>query len=194
MSGRRPLSPGNSPPPPPGSATARLAASLGRTGVVQMDANTGTVRIAGTLDGYLTGPTRTAPAAAALGYVRTHLAALGLRTSDLRSFRLTRDYRDVAGTHHLSWTQFVQGIPVFGNGLQAAVSRTGRLLMIGGSPASGVRLARTTAHRTLGARHHAPPSPPRAPACTSSQPPARPTSRAGSCSSPATPHARPGRR
>src|SRR5579885_1706106 len=35
-------------------ATARLAASLGRTGVVQLDASTGTVRIAGKLDGYLT--------------------------------------------------------------------------------------------------------------------------------------------
>ena len=121
-------------------ATARLAASLGKEGVLQMDATTGTVRIAGRLDGYLTRPSSARPAAVAMGYVRAHLAALGLQRSDLGTLHLARDYRDTAGTHHLSWTQSVQGIPVFSNGLQAAVSRTGRLLLIGGAPASGLHV------------------------------------------------------
>lgn len=121
-------------------ATRRLAASLGKEGVVQMDATTETIRIAGRLDGYLTKQSGAAPATVAMRYVSAHLAALGLRRADLSTFRLTRDYRDIAGTHHLSWTQSLRGIPVFSNGLQAAVSRTGRLLMIGGSPVSGLRV------------------------------------------------------
>jgi extracellular elastinolytic metalloproteinase len=121
-------------------ATRRLAASLGPEGVVQMDATTNTARIVGRLDGYLTKQSSAAPAATAMRYVRAHLAAIGLRRSDLRTFHLTRDYRDIAGTHHLSWTQSLRGIPVFGNGLQAAVTQTGRLLTVGGSPVSGLHL------------------------------------------------------
>jgi hypothetical protein len=121
-------------------ATARLAASLGNEGVLQMDAATGTVRLAGRLNGYLTRSSSARPAAVVMGYLRAHLAALGLRPSDLSTFQLTRDYRDVAGTRHLSWTQSAQGIPVFGNGLQAAVSRTGRLVMIGGAPVTNLHL------------------------------------------------------
>src|SRR3954452_2274321 len=96
-------------------ATARLAASLGRAGVLQMDATTGTVRVAGRLNGYLTKPNAAAPAAVAMRYVRAHLAALGLHASDLRTLHLTHNYRDIAGTHHLSWTQSAHGIRVFSN-------------------------------------------------------------------------------
>nr|WP_246355363.1 M36 family metallopeptidase [Nocardioides ungokensis] len=71
-----------------------------------------------------------------MGYVRANHAALGLTADDLDTFRLRRDYRDIAGIHHLSWTQRVDGRRVFGNGLQAAVTRSGRLLMLGGSPVS----------------------------------------------------------
>jgi extracellular elastinolytic metalloproteinase len=133
-------------------ATRRLAASLGAQGVVQLDATTGTVRIAGRLNGYLTGPSSAAPAAVAMRYVRAHLAALGLRRSDLPTFRMTRDYRDIAGTHHLSWTQSVGGVPVFSNGLQAAVGKTGRLLMVGGSPVSGLRLPKAASKAVTSAR------------------------------------------
>ena len=121
-------------------ATRRLAASLGPAGVMQMDATTESVRIVGRLDGYLTKQSSAASAAVAMRYVRAHLAALGLHRSDLRTFHLTRDYRDIAGTHHLWWTQSLSGVPVFGNGLQAAVTRTGRLLMVGGSPVSGLHM------------------------------------------------------
>jgi hypothetical protein len=133
-------------------ATRRLAASLGPAGVAQMDATTKSVRIVGRLDGYLTKQSNAAPAAVAMRYVRAHLAALGLRHSDLGTFHLTRDYRDVAGTHHLSWTQSVSGIPVFGNGLQAAVTRTGRLLTVGGSPVSGLHMVNPVSPAVTSAR------------------------------------------
>jgi extracellular elastinolytic metalloproteinase len=45
-----------------------------------------------------------------------------LTASDMRTFRLRRDYVDISGTHHLSWTQSADGVAVFGNGLQAAVT------------------------------------------------------------------------
>jgi hypothetical protein len=133
-------------------ATRRLAASLGPQGVVQMDATTKTVRIAGRLDGYLTKQSSAAPAAVAMRYVSAHLAALGLRRADLRTFHLTRNYSDIAGTRHLSWTQSVGGVPVFSNGLQAAVSRTGRLLMVGGSPVSGLHMVNPASPAVTSAR------------------------------------------
>ena len=121
-------------------ATARLAASLGKEGVLQMDATTGTVRVAGRLDGYLTRPSSARPAAVAMGYVRAHLAALGLQRSDLSTLHLARDYRDIAGTHHLSWTQSAQGIPVFSNGLQAAGVPNRPTAPDRGAPASGLQV------------------------------------------------------
>ena len=38
------------------------------------------------------------------------------------------------GTHHLSFVQQVEGIPVFGNGLVAHVTQDGRLIAFTGSP------------------------------------------------------------
>ena len=48
---------------------------------------------------------------------------LGLQPGDLDTFVLRKDYKDVAGIHHLSWVQVVQGVPVFGNGLKANVTK-----------------------------------------------------------------------
>ncbi len=77
-----------------------------------------------------------------MGYVRQHLGVLGLTRADLRTFTLRRDYVDIAGIHHLSWTQSVDAIPLFGNGLRANVTANGRLLSLQGSPVSGLeRLA-----------------------------------------------------
>ena len=77
----------------------------------------------------------------AMGFVRAPpRRARPARVRPRARLHLARDYRDVAGTHHLSWTQSAQGIPVFSNGLQAAVSRTGRLLMIGGAPVSDLHV------------------------------------------------------
>ncbi|MEP7091611.1 MAG: M36 family metallopeptidase [Nocardioidaceae bacterium] len=118
-------------------ATVSLRRAIGAQAVVDIDGTTGTPRLVGRLDGYLTGPSRRTPRRVALGFVRRYHQGLGLTTKDLSTFHLRRDYRDVAGIHHLSWTQQVGGDDVFGNGLTASVTRNGRLLTLGGSPVSG---------------------------------------------------------
>ena len=111
-----------------------LRSALGDQAVLDIDPTTGTVRTLVRLDGYLTGPSNESPTVVAKRYVSEHRVALGLTTGDLSTLRLRRDYRDVAGTHHLSWTQRIGGVDVFGNGLTASVTKTGRLLTVGGSP------------------------------------------------------------
>jgi hypothetical protein len=104
---------------------------------LELDGSTGTVRVLADLDGYLTGRSDRPARRVAMGYVRSHHEALGLTATDLDTFHLRRDYRDIEGIHHLSWVQRIDGERVFGHGLQAAVARGGRLLMVGGSPVSG---------------------------------------------------------
>src|SRR4051812_35635181 len=118
-------------------ATRALRASLGSEGLFEIDGSTGTVRVLESLRGTLTKASGAAAPTVAMRYVSHHLAGLGLTRADLETFHLRRNYRDVSGTRHLSWTQRVGGKPVFGNGLQAAVDGRGRLLMVGGSPVSG---------------------------------------------------------
>ncbi|MEP9384017.1 M36 family metallopeptidase [Nocardioides cheoyonin] len=118
-------------------STRSLRRSLGDQGLVDIDGTTGTPRLVGRLDGFLTGASSASPRSIALGYVRAHETAFGLTGRDLTTLHFRQDYVDIAGTHHLSWTQRIGGVEVFGNGLDAAVTRTGRLLMIGGSPVSG---------------------------------------------------------
>jgi hypothetical protein len=120
-------------------AGGRQATEALATGVdgalLDLDPQTGTPRLLGKLDGYLTDPSTDEPAKVALDYVGAHLAALGLESRDLGTFRLRDDYVDITGTHHLSWYQKFKGMPVFASyGLQAAVDDAGRLLMLGGSP------------------------------------------------------------
>lgn len=114
----------------------RLTRAIGPDAKLDIDGTTGTVRQLANLDGYLTSGSAASADRVALDFVRTHHDALGLTASDVSSLRLSRDYVDVVGTHHLSWTQSVSGLPVFGNGLTAAVDPSGRLLMVGGSPVS----------------------------------------------------------
>ncbi len=73
-----------------------------------------------------------------MGYVRTHTADLGLTSADLATFHLRQDYVDIAGIHHISWTQSARGITVFSNGLKANVTKTGQIISIQGSPISGL--------------------------------------------------------
>ncbi|NUR09982.1 MAG: hypothetical protein HOQ22_08075 [Nocardioidaceae bacterium] len=119
-------------------ATTALQAELGDDVLVDIDGTTGTPRLVGRLDGFLTGPSGLAPRTIVLDFVRDHLAAFGLTAKDLNTLRFRQDYVDINGTHHLSWTQHVGSTDVFGNGLQAAVTSTGRLLSVGGSPVSSV--------------------------------------------------------
>ena len=112
--------------------------SLGAVSAVDIDPLTGTVRNLGRLDGYLTGPSSAPARSVALTYVRNHLAALGLTSADLSTLRLRSDYVDNVGMHHLSWSQEINGMTVFGNGLKVNVTRDGRVLSVQGSPVSGL--------------------------------------------------------
>jgi extracellular elastinolytic metalloproteinase len=124
-------------------ARIELAQRLGTQGLIQSDPLTGTLRMLGRLDGYLTGRSARPAKTVAIGFVRSNLPAFGLTKADLKTFRLRRDYVDVAGVHHISWTQSKRGVPVFHNGLRASVTSDGRLLNVTGSPVHGIRVAST---------------------------------------------------
>lgn len=118
------------------TASTRFRRNIADRALLEYDGSTGTVRILQNLDGYLTGASKKPARRIALRYVARHHADLGLTQADLDTFHMRRDYVDITGIHHLSWVQKVDGMLVFGGGLQAAVSPTGRLLTVGGSPVS----------------------------------------------------------
>ena len=120
-----------------------LARRLGTQGVVQSDPRTGTLRMVGRLDGFLTARSVRPARAVAMGFVRSNLSAFGLTHADIKTFRLRQDYVDIAGAHHLSWTQSKRGIQVFHNGLRANVTADGRLINVTGSPVHRIRVAST---------------------------------------------------
>ena len=124
-------------------ARVALARRLGTQGVVQSDPMTGTLRMVGRLDGFLTARSARPARTVAMGFVRSNLAAFGLTNADIKTFRLRQDYVDIAGVHHLSWTQSKRGIQVFHNGLRANVTADGRLVNVTGSPVHGIRVAAT---------------------------------------------------
>jgi len=120
-----------------GSAPARVAdlrSSIGPAAVVDIDPLTGTPANLTSLEGFLTGRSNDPARQVAMRYIRGHLADLGLTTADLDTFRLRTDYVDVAGSHHLAWTQQARGVTVFGNGLEAHVTKAGELISVQGSP------------------------------------------------------------
>jgi hypothetical protein len=117
---------------------------LGTQGVIQSDPVTGTLRMIGRLDGFLTGPSARPASAVAMGFVTRNLAGFGLTKADLTTFRLRRDYVDIGGTHHISWTQSKRGVQVFHNGLRANVTEDGRLVSLTGSPVHALRASSAT--------------------------------------------------
>src|SRR5439155_19455827 len=121
------------------AARSALARSMGMFGVIQSDRTTGTIRFVGRMNGYLTGAGSRPAADVALGFVRAHLTAFNLRAADLRTLHLIRDYVDALGTHHLYWAQSAGGLTVFGQGLEASVSKPGRLINVNGGPVRGPR-------------------------------------------------------
>ena len=124
-------------------ARAQLRSELGTQGFVSTDQGTGAVRLAGRFDGFLTARSSAAPADIALGWVRDHLAALGLKASDLDNLKLTRDYRSIDGVTHLIWEQRVDGVPLVDADLRANVSDDGQLVNVGGGPRGGLTLTTT---------------------------------------------------
>ena len=121
-------------------ATKAFMNWLGKFALVDIDGTTGTPRLVAKMNGFLTPKIKLGPKSVALRFVRAHLFAFGLVPSDLNTFHFRKDYTDITGTHHLSWTQRIDGVEIFGNGLQASVTDKGRLHTIGGSPVPGSML------------------------------------------------------
>jgi extracellular elastinolytic metalloproteinase len=122
----------------PKSGITALRKQLGIQGVVSVDPLTGTARSVSRLDGFLTAPSKKAARTIALAYISAHVDVFGLDAAGIARLQLRRDYVDIAGTHHLSFEQTVAGIPVFGNGIQANVTKDGRLINVVGSPVANL--------------------------------------------------------
>jgi len=148
-------------------ARAALTRHLGSQGIVIADPQTGTLRMVGRLDGFLTGASVRPGPGVAMRYVRSHLRAFGLDRADLRTFQLRQDYVDIAGTHHISWTQSAGSVTAFRSGLKANITADGRLINVTGPPVHGLRVASTlprlgatdafaAARRSAGAQELAP--------------------------------------
>ncbi|HEY7044509.1 MAG TPA: M36 family metallopeptidase, partial [Nocardioidaceae bacterium] len=117
---------------------AKLRKQLGASAIVDIDPLTGTPANLTALNRFLTGRSSAPAGNVVMQYVRRHARELGLRSSDLSTFRLNRSYVDPAGIRHLAWTQSVKGVTVFGNGLEAHVTKNGQLISLQGSPVSGL--------------------------------------------------------
>ncbi len=122
-----------------GKAITALGKRLGSQAVVSLDPLTGTPHNVARLDGFLTGPSAKSPVDVALGYVRANFAALGLSEADLQGFDKPTVKTDTNGIRHISWTQSLNGVKVFGNGLRAHVAKDGSLISLQGSPVAGLQ-------------------------------------------------------
>ncbi|MET9313672.1 M36 family metallopeptidase [Kribbella sp. NPDC003505] len=123
------------------AAAKKFRDSLGAQGVVEVDPNTGTPAQVTKLNGFLTGKSAKKATDVALGYVKAHPEVFKLSDADLGTLKLRKDYVDDLGTHHIFWTQVVDGVEVFGNGLKANVTKNGQLISVMGSPVSGLTTA-----------------------------------------------------
>ena len=118
------------------AAVTKLRDSLGVQGIVDIDPATQTARRVARLDGFLTNPSSKSATAIATAYLAAHPEVFGLSASQVAALHLRQDYRDIDGTHHLSFQQVVGGVVVFGNGIKADVTKDGRLIQVTGSPAA----------------------------------------------------------
>lgn len=123
------------------AAAKKFRDSLGAQGVVSVDPNTGTPAQVTKLNGFLTGKSAKKATDVALGYVKAHPEIFKLTDADLGTLKLRKDYVDDLGTHHVFWSQVVDGVEVFGNGLKANVTKNGQLISVMGSPVSGLTTA-----------------------------------------------------
>ncbi|MFD0517235.1 M36 family metallopeptidase [Paractinoplanes durhamensis] len=140
-------------PQAPTAAANKLRDSLGVQGIVEIDKSTGTPRRVARLDGFLTVKSKQKPEKIARDYLAAHADVFGLDAAGIANLTLRQDYVDVEGTHHLSFVQTVGGIPVFGNGLKAHITKTGQLVQVDGAPLKALPAAAGSAKVTAaGAR------------------------------------------
>ncbi len=140
----------------PAAGVKALRKQLGTQGIVDIDPLTSTPRQVGRLDGFLTGPSAASPRSIVLRYIRAHPEVFGLSDTDFKRLTLRKDYVDIAGTHHVSFIQTIGGVPLFGNGIKAHVTKNGRLISVQGSPVAGLPTAAAKPGLTAAkARQHA---------------------------------------
>ena len=134
-----------------------LERDLGKLADVRTQRSSGAVAYVGSPTGLLTGPSSDDPREIALSYVRDNADVFGLTGADIANLRLVA--RDVSpdGITHLRFNQMLDGIESFDSGLEAHVTRDGRLITLSGSPLAHARLtARTPAlSASRGARRRA---------------------------------------
>ncbi len=121
-----------------GPAAEKYRDSLGTQGIVSVDPITGTPKQVAKLNGFLTGPSNKPPARIVLDYIQAHPEIFRLSEADLLTLRLRKDYKDIIGSHHISWEQVVNGVPLFGNGIIGHVTKRGELVSVQGSPVPGL--------------------------------------------------------
>src|SRR4051794_32430357 len=136
--------PGQSASVSPAVAQARtnLRAQLGVQGVFSASDTTGTPRMLGKLNGYLTPNSGRSARSVALGYVASNRTAIGLDAADITAL-VPGDSYSADGVQYLNWRQEVGGVPAIDTSLTAAVTTGGRLIQVGGSPAHDLSVAST---------------------------------------------------
>jgi extracellular elastinolytic metalloproteinase len=125
------------------AAQRQMSHDLGLRGAYEVNPATGTVRALQRLDGALTGASTVKPVSRGWAYVRGHVAALGLSSSDLSAFHLADDLVTDRGLHTIRWTESYRGIPAFDNDLRVNVDRRGQVISVLGSPLHGLQLSST---------------------------------------------------
>ena len=92
---------------------------------------------AGRTDGLLTGPSKATPEQIALDYVREHFPLAG---ADVDNLELVARAVSPDGITHLRFNQTLDGIESYDSGIDAHVTRDGRLITVNGAPVRGASL------------------------------------------------------
>lgn len=124
-------------------ARAAFRRSFGRGALLALDRRTGTVRSGMRLGGTLTATSGRDPRTVARDFVRRHAAEIGLSAADVDGLGRPRVVRAPGGLTLLRFPQAVAGVPSFDSEVTVAVDRFGRVVTVGGSPASGLRASST---------------------------------------------------
>jgi extracellular elastinolytic metalloproteinase len=116
------------------AAAADLRRELGSQTVVHIDPLSGTPRVVENLAGFLSPPASGAAPTIARGFLARHAALFGATLGDVAGLIQTRDYVDFGGTHHVSFAQRVNGVPIFQGGVKVNVTDEGQVANVLGSP------------------------------------------------------------
>jgi len=126
------------------AARAELRSDLGPLAQVRTAPESGGVSYVGRPTGTLTGPNaEDSTVTIALDYLRAHRDVFGLADADIAALRLVARAVSPDGITHLRFNQTLDGVASLDSGLDAHVTRDGRLITVSGAPVAGARLAGT---------------------------------------------------